>query len=132
MTYRLLQIDDDPVILFLHDKLLSKYTNSKIGQFENGKLVLDYILQNKDPNKHFMLLLDINMPVMNGWEFMDEISNYELKNNIKAIILTSSADNTDLKKSKTYPNVVNYIQKTLTREKIEKIPLLMKYLELTE
>ncbi|MDX1769488.1 MAG: response regulator, partial [Arenibacter troitsensis] len=73
-----------------------------------------------------------NMPVMNGWEFMDEISNYELKNNIKAIILTSSADNTDLKKSKTYPNIVNYIQKPLTREKIEKIPLLMKYLELTE
>ena len=56
----------------------------------------------------------------------------ELKNNIKAIILTSSADNTDLKKSKTYPNIVNYIQKPLTREKIEKIPLLMKYLELTE
>ena len=132
MTYRLLQIDDDPVILFLHNKLLSKYTNSKIEQFKNGKLVLDYILQNKDPNKHFMLLLDINMPVMNGWEFMDEISNYELINDIKVIILTSSADNTDFEKSKTYPKIVNFIQKPLTREKIEKIPLLMKYLKLTD
>ncbi|MEQ8217350.1 MAG: response regulator [Arenibacter sp.] len=132
MAYRLLQVDDDPVILFLHNKLFSKYTNSKIEQFKNGKEVLDYILGNKDRNINFLLLLDINMPVMNGWEFMDEISKYGLKNKVNTIILTSSADNTDLAKSKTYPNIVNYIQKPLTREKIEKIPLLMKYLELTE
>lgn len=132
MAYRLLQVDDDPVILFLHNKLFSKYTNSKIEQFINGKEVLDYILRNKDRNINFLLLLDINMPVMNGWEFMDEISKYGLKNKVNSIILTSSADNTDLAKSKTYPNIVHYIQKPLTKEKIEKIPVLMKYLELTE
>lgn len=132
MAYRLLQVDDDPVILFLHNKLFSKYTNSKIEQFINGKEVLDYILRNKDRNINFLLLLDINMPVMNGWEFMDEISKYGLKNKVNSIILTSSADNTDLAKSKTYSNIVHYIQKPLTKEKIEKIPVLMKYLELTE
>lgn len=132
MAYRLLQVDDDPVILFLHNKLFSKYTNSKIEQFINGKEVLDYILRNKDRNINFLLLLDINMPVMNGWEFMDEISKYGLKNKVNSIILTSSADNTDLAKSKTYSNIVHYIQKPLTKEKIEKIPVLVKYLELTE
>ncbi|MCM4170340.1 hypothetical protein DHD32_02520 [Arenibacter sp. TNZ] len=132
MTYRLLQIDDDPVILFLHNKLFSKYTNSKIEQFKNGKLALDHILDNNGPNISYMLLLDINMPVMNGWEFMDEICNHDLEKSISVIILTSSADYADLDKSKTYSNIVNFIQKPLTKEKIEKIPVLMEYLNLQE
>lgn len=132
MTFRLLQIDDDPVILFLHNKLFSKYTNSKIEQFKNGKLALDHILDNNSPDISYMLLLDINMPVMNGWELMDEIYNRELESNIRVIILTSSADLNDLEKSKTYSNIVNFIQKPLTKEKIEDIPLLMEYLDLLD
>ncbi|MCK0144724.1 response regulator [Arenibacter sp. F26102] len=132
MTYRLLQIDDDPVILFLHNKLFSKYTNSKIDQFKNGKLALDHILDNNGPDISYMLLLDINMPVMNGWEFMDEICNHGLEKSISVIILTSSADYADLDKSKTYANIVHFIQKPLTKEKIEKVPVLMEYLELQE
>ncbi|MDO6603040.1 response regulator [Arenibacter palladensis] len=132
MTHRLLQIDDDPVILFLHNKLFSKYTNSKIEQFKNGKLALDHILENNGPDISYMLLLDINMPVMNGWEFMDEISNLGLDKSISVVILTSSADYADLDKSKSYDNIVHFIQKPLTREKIEKIPLLLEYLNLQE
>ena len=132
MTHRLLQIDDDPVILFLHNKLFSKYTNSKIEQFKNGKLALDHILDNNGPDISYMLLLDINMPVMNGWEFMDEISNLGLDKSISVVILTSSADYADLDKSKSYSNIVHFIQKPLTREKIEKIPLLLEYLNLQE
>jgi CheY-like chemotaxis protein len=132
MTHRLLQIDDDPVILFLHNKLFSKYTNSKIEQFKNGKLALDHILYNNGPDISYMLLLDINMPVMNGWEFMDEISKLGLDKSISVVILTSSADYADLDKSKSYDNIVHFIQKPLTREKIEKIPLLMEYLNLQE
>ena len=132
MTHRLLQIDDDPVILFLHNKLFSKYTNSKIEQFKNGKLALDHILDNNGPDISYMLLLDINMPVMNGWEFMDEISNLGLDKSISVVILTSSADYADLDKSKSYDNIVHFIQKPLTREKIEKIPLLLEYLNLQE
>ena len=128
MTHRLLQIDDDPVILFLHNKLFSKYTNSKIEQFKNGKLALDHILDNNGPDISYMLLLDINMPVMNGWELMDEICNLGLAKSISVVILTSSADYADLDKSKSYANIVHFIQKPLTKEKIEKIPLLMEYL----
>ncbi|MBU2903264.1 MULTISPECIES: response regulator [Arenibacter] len=130
MTHRLLQIDDDPVILFLHNKLFSKYTNSKIEQFKNGKLALDHILDNNGPDISYMLLLDINMPVMNGWELMDEICNLGLAKSISVVILTSSADYADLDKSKSYANIVHFIQKPLTKEKIEKIPLLMEYLNL--
>tara|TARA_R100001369_G_scaffold92891_1_gene140931 strand:+ start:1997 stop:2395 length:399 start_codon:yes stop_codon:yes gene_type:complete len=132
MTHRLLQIDDDPVILFLHNKLFSNYTNSKIEQFKNGKLALDHILENNGPDISYMLLLDINMPVMNGWEFMDEICNLGLDRSISVVILTSSADYADLDKSKSYDNIVHFIQKPLTREKIEKIPLLLEYLNLQE
>ena len=130
MKYRLLQIDDDPVILFLHNKLFSKYTKSKIEQFRNGKLALDHILENKGQGITFILLLDINMPVMNGWELMDEIHKHELDNNIRVIILTSSADMNDLEKSKTYGTIVNFLQKPLTKAKIEEVPLLLKYLKL--
>lgn len=132
MTHRLLQIDDDPVILFLHNKLFSKYTNSKIEQFKNGKLALDHILYNNGSDISYMLLLDINMPVMNGWEFMDAICNLGLDKSISVVILTSSADYADLDKSKSYDNIIHFIQKPLTREKIEKIPLLMEYLNLQE
>ncbi|MCM4151730.1 response regulator [Arenibacter sp. N53] len=132
MTYRLLQVDDDPVILFLHNKLFSKYTNSKIEQFKNGRLALDYILIDNGPDISYLLLLDINMPVMNGWEFMDEICNHGLENSTSVIILTSSADCTDLDKSKSFANIVHFIQKPLTKEKIEKLPLLMEYLALQD
>jgi CheY-like chemotaxis protein len=70
------------------------------------------------------------MPVMNGWELMDEIHKHELDNNIRVIILTSSADMNDLEKSKTYGTIVNFLQKPLTKAKIEEVPLLLKYLKL--
>lgn len=130
MKYRLLQIDDDPVVLFLHNKLFSRYTKAKIEQFKNGKLALDHILEHNGPDVSFLLLLDINMPIMNGWQLMEEIYNHNLDNKVKVIILTSSADLNDLEKSKTYGTIVNFLQKPLTKAKIEEVPLLLKYLKL--
>ena len=62
--------------------------------------MLDYILANKDKDKVFLILLDINMPVMNGWEFLDQLNTIVIKPLVKVVIVTSSIDSADKDKAK--------------------------------
>ena len=61
------------------------------------------------------------MPQMNGWEFLDEFKKFPdaVKRKCKIFMLTSSIDPNDIKKSKTYDVVKNFITKPLTKEKLE-------------
>ena len=72
-----------------------------------------------------VIFLDINMPGMNGWEFLDEFNNltHHVKTRCKIFMLTSSIDPSDIKKSQTYSTVKDFITKPLTKEKLEKLSL---------
>ena len=65
-----------------------------------------------------MLFLDINMPIMTGWEFMKEFEklNTLIKDQIFIYILSSSIDQEDKLKAKNHPDVVDYIEKPLSAE----------------
>src|SRR5690606_1003090 len=82
-------VDDDFITNFLHSRLIKKLNNSSsIVVTENGEEALEYIDHHDPPD---IILLDINMPVMNGFEFLKEFyKKYKNKVKTKVIVLSSS------------------------------------------
>ena len=116
----ILLIDDDPVINFIHKKIIeSKFPEIPVEILVNGYNALEYI--RKNTKKLFLIFLDINMPVMNGWEFLDAISKDSNEYNLTICILTSSIDQADLRKAQENERILSYITKPLTKEVLEKI-----------
>ncbi|MDH5381422.1 MAG: response regulator [Cyclobacteriaceae bacterium] len=70
-----------------------------------------------------VIFLDIDMPLMDGFQFLDEFFklNDKTQKKCKIIILTSSINPQDVNKSKNYPNVKNYLNKPLTQAALEQI-----------
>lgn len=119
-------VDDDPIYQFTAKKIIqiSKLAGD-IQQFMSGDEALDYIVNNKNNFEKLpsLLLLDLNMPVMDGWMFLD--SFHEIKSTIcKEIliyIVTSSIDPRDIAHSKSYTEVKEFISKPLDIELVKQI-----------
>jgi CheY-like chemotaxis protein len=110
-------IDDDEINNFVNSKLIGlHHPSTNIELCLTAKLALEKLNDGSNPD---LILLDLNMPEINGWEFIGEFR--KTKKNIPIIILTSSVNYTDFNKSKQYTEVVDYIDKPLNKLKIEKI-----------
>lgn len=122
-------VDDDPVVNMVHQKILQHHQKDiKITIFRSGQSALEALL-GKQSALPGLVLLDINMPMINGWEFMDEV--YSRKMPIRVVILTSSVDQNDLNRAKKYPQILEYIPKPLTIDNASKITdVLSKAVEL--
>lgn len=68
-----------------------------------------------------LVFIDINMPLVNGFEFLDYYSSKKWNNNTKFAIYSSSSRLEDFEKSKKYNHIVDYIEKPLTIEKMESL-----------
>ena len=128
MLDKILFIDDDPITLMLCKMVISKSLFSKeIATAKNGEEALQYFNKLKQVNsndqltKPQLIFLDLNMPVMGGWEFLDSFStaDYSEYNNTKVIILSSTIDPEDLEKSKKYPMVIDFLSKPISKEMLE-------------
>tara|TARA_R100001143_G_scaffold63588_2_gene72798 strand:+ start:53013 stop:53396 length:384 start_codon:yes stop_codon:yes gene_type:complete len=109
---KVLIVDDDHVILMIHKlKVMKTGVDSNPQEFLNGREALDYIIENNNSEYFYIVLLDINMPVMSGWDFLDSIQKLNLKCKIKVAIVTSSVDQADQEKAKMYEEVFSYITK---------------------
>jgi CheY-like chemotaxis protein len=113
--FEILLVDDDPIVQFLHKSVLTECNLPEQKLFSNGQLVLDYVLENKDNDILFLILLDINMPFMNGWEFLEELNKTSLSAEVKVVIVTSSIGASDKEKSKNYEQVFDFFEKPLEK-----------------
>jgi CheY-like chemotaxis protein len=119
-----LLVDDDEINNFISIKLIKKaLLNTEIMACLNGKFAIDqlYEIQRKDPSKlPDYILLDINMPIMNGWEFLDEYKrlNIDPSGKTKIYIISSSVFSNDINKARSYPLVKDFISKPLNVDKI--------------
>lgn len=120
METEVLIIDDDDIIAFIHERtLINCKFNDHPKSFLSAKQAVDYL--SIQPEKRYLIFLDINMPEMNGWEFMEALSAQAIFPHIAVFILSSSVNTMDHHKSKLYPCVFDYLEKPLSKEKIAKL-----------
>lgn len=116
----LLVVDDDPIVTMLHKRISMKAgLNSSPQVFMDGQQALDFIAEHDDEEHHHLVLLDINMPVMDGWEMLEEVNKKNLSCNIKVVMATSSLDAADEKRAGQYPCVIGYLTKPIRIESLE-------------
>jgi CheY-like chemotaxis protein len=119
-------IDDDPIYQLLINKVITK---SKIDydtvSYKNGKEALDNISKGLIEKNTLpeIILLDLKMPIMDGWGFMeniDKILSYK-KNKTAIYIVTSSISYEDQEKAKLFPEIMGYFSKPINENQILEI-----------
>ena len=111
-------VDDDPINNLINKRLICKLNLSPLVlEFLEAERALTYIA-NQDIEKKTLVLLDINMPVMNGWDFLCHYAGLEQHRQDRIIMLSSSIDHQDRLKSKEFDYVKGFIEKPLTQEKL--------------
>jgi len=119
-------IDDDVIQLFLNEIILKENSIiSEIVSFSIPAAALEYIYKLKDTDfENQIILLDLNMPVMTGWEVLENLKikyGESLPSNAKICILSSSDLTEDINKSKKYKIVSGFYTKPLDKLKVDKI-----------
>lgn len=124
---KILLVDDDLTVNYFHNRLLqSFFDKDKIETCLNGKKALDLLHNMKetlDKEEHVIILLDLNMPVMNGWEFLAEFHylKEELNFSWTIYIVTSSLNLEDKENCISHTDVKKYLSKPLSKKDIESI-----------
>lgn len=120
---RILLVDDDAAAAFMTQRLLRQAAlEVDLLTASHGREALDIVREvcqrEQCPE---LILLDINMPVMNGFEFLEELQKSAdlSRAPLRIVLLSSSTHDLDVAKAKEYP-VIDFIQKPLTLEKLSK------------
>ncbi|WP_405409958.1 response regulator [Maribacter sp. Asnod1-A12] len=120
---KILIIEDDEITNFITLLNLEKYGYKNIDIALDGQQGLNYLKTNDCPN---LILLDINMPVLDGWDFLEAKANLNLCPNIPIIIITSSARDEDRSQAKSFNNIIGYMEKPINFEKLNTYIVNMK------
>lgn len=118
-------IDDDPIALLVIGTCIKKSgITEKVYKMESAELALEYFKNLRDEiDIPSIIFLDLNMPVMDGWEFLKAFANqfphYITKT--KIIILSSSVDPDDKEQSEKNPWVHSFLPKPISVEKLKEL-----------
>lgn len=125
-TSYILLIDDDQITNFVNETMIAKSevpisTKAMITGTDGINFLNECLRQDED--LPYAILLDINMPEMNGWEFLDEFSKLDDKitNEVKIYMVSSSQSEDDMIRAKNYPVVSDFLHKPLNLDKIKEV-----------
>lgn len=118
---QIILVDDDPVILKLQVKVVKKTLGVLPQYFLNGAGALDFMKSVYSEEFRFLILLDINMPGMSGWDVLDEIKKLPFRDKIRVALVTSSVDDYDKRKAAEYSTVVDFIEKPFRPNAIDRL-----------
>ena len=134
MNLEVLVVDDNDMLQFLHKKMLSMSEIASCPRtFSNGKQALEFLIENKQPETEYLVFLDLNMPVMNGFTFLENLEVLQYKENVHVIIVSSSVEEYDehkLRKIAHLSSVLDFVEKPLRFkdcERIKKMDALQKF-----
>jgi CheY-like chemotaxis protein len=121
---RVILIDDNEVDLLLHEKLITlQHISRTVLAFNNANKALEFLSSNialpRIPPT--VLLLDIQMPEMDGFEFLDAFDSYphKIKSQCHVIMVSSSLDYGDLNRTYASPMVVKLLRKPLIASELK-------------
>jgi len=120
-------IDDDNIYINLVSKIIQlRKLSDSILIFKNGKEALDYFEQSLaagNPVVPQVIFLDLNMPIMDGWQFLSEFSKINDKSieNIDLYVVSSSIDSRDIERARAIDVVSDYIVKPIKPNVFEQI-----------
>jgi CheY-like chemotaxis protein len=116
-------IDDDPIFVFATKRMmeLTNFCNGFLI-YNNGQEAINQlrpiIESGKAPD---IILLDLNMPIMDGWEFLDEFSTIQSSKPITIYIVSSSIDPADMLRAHEYDTIGNYYVKPISQDDLLEI-----------
>jgi len=119
-------IDDDEIYTFTVKRIIA---NSQIAEktlfFPNGKLALDFFQEyiHQTDSLPDLILLDINMPILDGWQFMDEFVKLHplIPKRVIIYIVSSSIDEADFRKAREYEQISDFIVKPINVAKLRQM-----------
>ena len=119
-------IDDNPFDIFIHERVIRKNNESTKVISRNSALdAIEYLKssENIEDIQPDLIFLDINMPCMNGWEFLQEYKKLDkrLLNNVVIVMLSTSDNSEDVSKAKKEYLISEYVTKPLTLVKLKEI-----------
>jgi CheY-like chemotaxis protein len=119
-------IDDDPVCHMISSKIIKLFSSFEVETFTKPAEALaqfKWRASNEPDKLPEYILLDIDMPGMNGWQFLEEFEKLpqNVLQRICVMMLSSSNHFTDIEKAKKYKTVKHFLSKPLTQEKLNLI-----------
>lgn len=119
-------IDDDPIFVYSTKRIMKEVNFSEeVIVYNNGQDAIEGLQELINEGKKIppVIFLDLNMPIMNGWEFLDEFTQIPNHNrgDVTIYVISSSVDPRDLEKIKTYNVINNYILKPVVREDLQTV-----------
>ena len=125
-------IDDDPMATFYIKRLAELGELADIITiYDKARGAVDYLLHHKNTQEHLpdVILLDIYMPELDGWGFLQEYAliKHQLDKPIAIYIISSSGNLKDINRARSIPEVTEYIQKPVTKEKLNEIVTSLKH-----
>lgn len=121
-----LLVEDDPIKVMVCDRIIKMNGFAEVVKScENGRYALDYLKEKAAGTNEWpdIIFLDINMPVMNGWDFLDELD--QIKDSLpplpRIFILSSTVDPEDFNRAKHFSTVEDFISKPLEKDYIANI-----------
>jgi two-component system, chemotaxis family, chemotaxis protein CheY len=125
-SIRIAVVDDDETFQFITLKAIrSVTTTNQVLQFLSGLDAIKFLAENAHEPESLpdVMLLDINMPVLDGWMFMDEFSTIKEKLNkpINIFMVSSSIDASDIARAKQNKNIADYLMKPISLDKFREL-----------
>ncbi|MFO8030527.1 MAG: response regulator [Cyclonatronaceae bacterium] len=117
MKSEILLVDDDRIFNLLHSRFFEKagVSRSLLNSFKSGEECLSYLDGHQETNKTvFLVFLDISMPGMDGWDFLEVLQDRHYRDNTMVVMLSSSVDGADKKRAQHYEQVMYYLEKPLS------------------
>ena len=112
--YNFILVDDSLLDLFIHKKMISiSNIAESIITFSSAEDALQHLQDNEDELEESIMLLDLQMPGMNGFKFIEVFATLsdKIKRSIRIFILSSTVDQGDIKKAKENPFIEDMISK---------------------